>query len=100
MPRTKKLIEDGENKKGRKVIYEDVKPTSVGYYNRDKYLAFLEVYHVLRPYLQDRKPNVSKEELLARFPKKKKLVDEVWECVHDLKLIWPNEIANRILEES
>jgi len=65
-------------------------------FSKDQYIAFLEIYHVLRPYLGDKKPVISKDELLLRFPKQKKLVIQVWDCVNDLKLIWPVEIINRI----
>lgn len=68
--------------------------------DREKYILFLEIYHYLRPYLPDTSArkikNIEKKELIKKFPKSKKLTEEVWECVFDLKLTDINDIVSRL----
>lgn len=96
MARTKK---SDEEKPVKGVKYEDIKPTKGLVYDRNKYLQFLEIYHYLRPYLERELPNLTKKDLVAKFPKDKKMVEDVWDCVYELKLKWPNEMIDRILEQ-
>lgn len=63
--------------------------------SRENYLRLLPIYHEIRPYLAKPK-DVTKEYLLKKYPKEKKLVNEIWECIFELKLVWPQEIADRI----
>lgn len=94
MARSKKNVdEDGNPKKG--VTYEDVKSDYVLPVSRKDYMEFLEIYHFIRPYL-DRELQTTKEELLKKFPKKKAMVEDIWICVHDLKLKWTSEMVNRV----
>lgn len=98
MARTKKT-EDEEEKTAKKgVKYSDVKPEAGLKINRNEYLAFLDIYHEIRPYLE-REPTVTKEYLLKKYPKRKKMIEDVWICVFDLKLKYPHEMIGRILTE-
>lgn len=64
--------------------------------NQKEYLAFLEIYHHLRPYL-GKEITVKKADLLKKYPKRKEMIEEIWVCVFDLKLIWPHEMIGRVL---
>lgn len=88
-----------EEKPVKGVKYEDIKPTKGLVYDRKKYLYFLEVYHYLRPYLERELPKINKKDLVAKFSKDKKMVEDVWDCVYELKLKWPNEMIGRIVEQ-
>lgn len=59
---------------------------------------FLEIYHHIRPYL-NREITVTKAELLKKFPDRKKMVNDVWTCVTELKLVWPYEIIGRVIND-
>lgn len=82
-----------------KVKYEDIKPSAGIKVNRDKYLLFLDIYHYLRPYLDRELPVMTKKELIEKFPKDKNIARNVWECVYELKLKWPDEMVGRIFED-
>jgi hypothetical protein len=68
--------------------------------DRDNYILFLDIYHYLRPYLSEESPrrikDIKKSELVKKFPKSKKMAEEVWDCVFDLKLTEINEIVDRL----
>jgi len=86
---------NSEEKPGKKVSYKDIKPTAGLPVSREDYCAFLDIYHYLRPYL-DREITVTKEELKKRFPDRKQMVDDVWTCVFDMKLKWPDEMVGTV----
>jgi hypothetical protein len=65
--------------------------------SRNEYMVFLDIYHEIRPYL-DREIKVAKPDLIKKYPKHKKLVEDVWTCSVDLKLKWPHEMVDRIFE--
>jgi hypothetical protein len=98
MARTKKLTEEGEVKVKKGVTYADVKPSPGMNINRTEFLKFLEIYHLLRPYIERPAP-ITKEALLKKFPDRKKMVEDVWMCVYELKLVYPGEMIGRILND-
>jgi hypothetical protein len=84
--------------KPSKVKYEDIKPSAGLKVNREKYLLFLDIYHYLRPYLERELPQLTKKELIAIFPKDKTIAANVWDCVYELKLKWPDEMVGIVFE--
>lgn len=97
MARTKNVDID---KPLKGVKYEDIKPKKdMLLYDTTKYLYFLKVYHYLRPYLDRELPSITKKELIAKFPKDKKMTENVWDCVYELKLKWPDEMVGRVFIE-
>jgi hypothetical protein len=68
--------------------------------DREKYILFLEIYHYLRPYLSEESPrrvkDIKKSELVKKFSKSKKMAEEVWDCVFDLKLTEIPDIVARL----
>lgn len=73
----------------------EVAPKSSDRVDRDKYMKFLKIYHRIRPYVQ-KENNITKADLIKLFPKEKKMVESVWTCVNELKLIWAKEIFDRL----
>lgn len=96
MARPKKINVEDKPIKG--VKYSEVKPIKGILVNQKKYLLFLDIYHYLRPYL-NKEITITKAELVKRFPKDKQLVNDVWTCVMDLKLVWPDEMVGRLFSQ-
>lgn len=87
-----------EDKPAKGVKYSEVKPEKGMLVNQKKYLLFLDIYHYLRPYL-NREIQITKSEIHKRFPTDKQLVEDVWSCVIDLKLVWPQEMMGRLFSQ-
>lgn len=96
MARTKK--DTGEEKPVKGVKYSENKPEKGMLVNREKYLLFLDIYHQLRPYLE-KPPLVVKDDLLKKYSDNKELVEDVWMCVNELKLVWPQDMMGRIFSQ-
>jgi len=88
----KNIIIEENNQPKKRVTYEDVKSTYLLPIDRKEYIKFTDIYHYIRPYL-DRELKTNKSELLKKFPESNKMVEDVWYCVNDLKLKWPNEMV-------
>ncbi len=85
------------------VKYSEIAPKVGTLHNRKKYLYFLEIYHYLRPYLSEESPrrikDITRGDLFKRYPLYKQLVDDVWTCVFELKLQYPEDMVDRLFEE-
>lgn len=97
MARPKKEIGEEKPKKG--VTYSEVKADKGILVDKDRYLLFLDIYHHLRPYLE-RENKTTKEELIKLFPQDKQLTEDVWTCVFELGLIWPQDMTGRLFSQT
>jgi hypothetical protein len=86
---------EGEEKPKRAVTFEEIKPGPSIILNREDYLVFLDIYHYIRPYL-NRPIAVTKQDTKKKWPDHKQMVDDIWMCIDELGLKWPDEMIGRI----
>ena len=92
-----------EEKPVKGVKYSEIKAGKGMMINRARYFLFLEIYHYLRPYLPEeskrRVLDISKADLVKKYPKDKQLTADVWSCVFELKLTDAQDIVGRLFED-